>query len=85
MQGMIHVLLRKNDYSLNFVKKSILLRIICTHSVFLGGGSYQDGVNFDRLPSVDDIGKEMQALPANTATRINEGADRRDDVLYFSI
>jgi len=54
-------------------------------SVMQGGGSYQDGVNFDRLPSVDDIGKEMQALPANTATRINEGADRRDDVLYFSI
>ena len=52
---------------------------------FLGDGSYQDGIKFDQLPTVDEIGKEMQAFPANTATRINDGADRRDDVLYFSI
>ena len=51
----------------------------------LGSASYQDGVNVDRLPSVDEIGKEMQAFPANTATRMDEGVDRRDDVLYFSI
>ena len=50
-----------------------------------GDGSYQDGIKFDQLPTVDEIGKEMQALPANTATRINDGVDRRDDVLYFSI
>jgi len=54
-------------------------------SVMQGDGSYQDGVKFDQLPTVDEIGKEMQAFPANTATRINDGADRRDDVLYFSI
>lgn len=54
-------------------------------SVMQGDGSYQDGIKFDQLPTVDEIGKEMQAFPANTATRINDGADRRDDVLYFSI
>lgn len=54
-------------------------------SVMQGSASYQDGVNVDRLPSVDEIGKEMQAFPANTATRMNDGVDRRDDVLYFSI
>jgi len=54
-------------------------------SVMQGDGSYQDGIKFDQLPTVDEIGKEMQALPANTATRINDGVDRRDDVLYFSI